>query len=77
MLRPLLLLFPLLLLTLSSNYTKHTHAISSGARCSDGSPSSLLYHIPSPLPSPNILIYFVGGGFCSGTTLSSILQSCY
>ena len=44
MLKNLLILGLILAICKASNYTKHVHNISTGARCSDGSPSALLIH---------------------------------
>ena len=63
-------LFILLLGALSAPFTKHLHDIDTGAKCLDGSPAALYV---SPADNSNIIVFFEGGGFCAGKTLSAIL----
>ena len=68
------ILFALFIGTLSAPFTKHLHDIDTGAKCLDGSPAALYV---SPGDKSNIIVFFEGGGFCAGKTLSTVIQSCY
>jgi hypothetical protein len=76
-------IFLLIFLTLSlslvalaqPNYRKVIHTTDPEAKCLDGSPP-LLYISEGPVKDKFIL-YFVGGGYCAGLTLSETLESCY
>lgn len=48
------------------NYTKVVHSTDPKALCLDGSPPVLYYN--EGTIDNKFLIYFVGGGFCSGLT---------
>lgn len=61
----------------SSTYTLVKHPIETGARCLDGSPAALYYSLGSGVNINKFLIYFEGGGVCSGANLTSTLDSCY
>lgn len=66
-----------LLIALSSSqsfYKLYKHDGKSNAKCLDGSPSALYI---SEGASGKILIYFEGGGMCSGMTLADTLENCY
>jgi hypothetical protein len=51
-------------------FTLYKHNISTGARCLDGSQAALYV---SPGDNSNVIVYFVGGGFCAGKSLSATL----
>lgn len=75
MLNNLLLVGLLFILAQSSLYLRHLHNVSTGARCTDGSPAGL--YVSEGSLKDHIVIYFLGGGYCSGDTLSEILENCY
>ena len=73
----LLLLF-VCLTTLSVSdgpYKKVIHTTDPNAKCLDGSPPILYVHEGSD--RTRIVIYFVGGGLCSGLTLDEAIEDCY
>jgi hypothetical protein len=61
----------------SSNYTLIKHPIESGARCLDGSPAALYYSEGSDINKNKFMIFFQGGGLCTGANLADTLESCY
>jgi hypothetical protein len=75
MIDKLLILTLLLASAQAGVYHKYTHDISTGARCLDGSPSAIYVH-EGQVPE-NIMIYFLGGGFCEGSSLSEVTEDCY
>ena len=50
------------------------HENDQNARCLDGSPSALYI---SEGDSDHILVYFEGGGMCSGLTLQATIEDCW
>jgi O-palmitoleoyl-L-serine hydrolase len=56
-------------------FKKVIHNIDPKAKCIDGSPPAIYIHQGSE-PS-NFIIFFNGGGFCSGATLEQTLENCY
>lgn len=68
MLKNLLILGFVVLVVHAGMYKKHVYNESTGARCLDGSPAYILLH--EGAEKENILIYFLGGGFCQGNSLS-------
>ena len=68
----------LLLLVLASSaelYRKLIHNTSASARCLDGTSPALYIHDGGD--QRKIMIFFVGGGYCSGESVDQVLQSCY
>lgn len=73
-----LLIFLTIALTKSSGtFTLVKHPVETGARCLDGSPAALYYTIGSEANKNKFIIFFEGGGLCTGATLSDTLESCY
>lgn len=70
---PVILSIALLHRLTQSLYLLHKHSASSSAKCLDGSPSALYVSEGDP---DNFLIYFEGGGMCSGMTLEQTLSDC-
>lgn len=66
MLKNLLILGFAILVVHAGMYKKHVYDTSSGARCLDGSPAYVLMH--EGAEKEKILLYFLGGGFCEGST---------
>lgn len=62
MLKNLLILGFIALVVQAGFYKKHVYDVSTGARCLDGSPGYVLVH--EGAEKDNILLYFLGGGFC-------------
>lgn len=71
--RPILLSL-LLLAAHAQLYNKVVHNTDPEARCLDGSPAALYVHEGS---STNMLLYFQGGGVCSGNSLAESVEDCY
>lgn len=72
------LLAALLVCALSSSvFTLVKHSVDTGARCLDGSSAALYYSLGSGVNQNQFLIFFEGGGLCTGANLSSTLDSCY
>lgn len=57
-----------------AEYRKIIHKTDPEAKCLDGSPSLLYLHQGND--KNKFLIYFVGGGLCSGLTLNQTLDDC-
>ena len=70
-----LLLLLLVVGVLSEDYTKVIPDLDPEARCLDGSPGYLYYHEGGD--TKNIMLYFVGGGLCTGYDTNSALKACY
>ena len=51
------------------------HESDPDAKCLDGTPPALYLHEGGD--DKKFLIFFVGGGYCEGTTLNEVLESCY
>ena len=58
----------------SSIYKLVKHDNDQNARCLDGTPSALYV---SEGDHDNILVYFQGGGMCSGLTLQATIDNCW
>ena len=56
-------------------YKKVIHNTDPKAKCLDGSSPAVYLHQGEE--KDKFLIYFQGGGYCEGTTLSEVLDSCY
>jgi hypothetical protein len=56
-------------------YKKVIHESDPDAKCLDGTPPALYLHEGGD--DKKFLIFFVGGGYCEGTTLNEVLESCY
>lgn len=56
-------------------YQKIIHNTDTKARCLDGSSPAVYFHQGSE--KTKFLIYFVGGGYCEGTSMAQVLDSCY
>lgn len=56
-------------------YKKVIHNTDANAKCLDGSSPAVYLHQGSD--KNKLLIYFVGGGYCMGNSLSEVLESCY
>lgn len=59
----------------SSYYQRVQHDLDPDAKCLDGSPPIIYVHEGGN--TKNILFYFIGGGACTGTNISSLLENCY
>lgn len=72
-------LFAIVLVTVgcSNVFTIVKHPVETGARCLDGSPAALYHSVGSDENKNKFVIYFEGGGVCTGANLSSTLDSCY
>lgn len=72
----LLLIACLLAVALADGpYKKIIHTTDPNAKCLDGTPPILYLHEGSD--RTRFLIYFVGGGLCSGLTLDDAIENCY
>ena len=56
-------------------YKKVIHNTDPNAKCLDGSSPAVYLHQGEE--KDKFLIYFQGGGYCQGTSLSEVLDSCY
>lgn len=56
-------------------YKKIIHNVDPDVKCLDGSSPAIYFH--QGTDTNNFLIYFIGGGYCMGTSLSEVLESCY
>jgi len=65
------------LVSSSSVFSLVRHPVETGARCLDGSPAALYYSIGSDANKDKFVIYFEGGGLCTGASLADTLESCY
>lgn len=70
----IIILSLLSLIAFTAPFTIHRHNVNTGARCLDGSEAALYV---SPGNNSNVVIFFDGGGFCAGKTLSATIESCY
>jgi len=67
---------PILLIVACANYVTAAmyklvlHSQERGAACLDGSPPGFYIHEGSGLNKTKYLLYFNGGGFCGGSSLS-------
>ena len=70
-----LLLLAFIIATSSSISWYHLviHSNDRGAACLDGSPPGMYIHEGSGKNKDKFLIYFPGGGFCGGETLSKTI----
>jgi hypothetical protein len=71
----LTLLIALAALAAADPYKKIIHNTDPKAKCLDGSSPAVYFH--QGAEKNKFLIYFMGGGFCEGTSLSEVLESCY
>jgi hypothetical protein len=57
----------------------HLHPLESESRCLDGSPAGVYFSPGNGLNggSKKTVVYFEGGGWCSGLNNDSVLESCY
>jgi hypothetical protein len=51
------------------------HNTDPNAKCIDGSAPSVYFH--QGTEKNKFLIYFIGGGYCMGNSISEVLESCY
>lgn len=58
-----------------ATYKKVLNTIDPNAKCLDGSPPFFYFHQGSQ--PKNFLIFFIGGGICSGMDLNSAINDCY
>lgn len=74
---PILLLAILCLCAMAAEqpYKKIIHNSDLNAKCLDGTSPALYLHEGGD--KAKFLIFFVGGGYCSGTTLNEVLEQCY
>ena len=72
-----LALFALFILqaTASNYYRKLIHQTDPDAKCLDGSDPMIYLHEGGD--TNKFIFYFLGGGACLGTDISSTLESCY
>lgn len=56
-------------------YNLMFHSQERGAACLDGSPPAM--YIEEGVEFRKFLIYFEGGGFCGGSSLSNTIEDCY
>jgi hypothetical protein len=56
-------------------YKKIIHNSDPNARCLDGTSPALYLHEGGD--KAKFLVFFVGGGYCKGTTLNEVLEQCY
>ena len=57
----------------SNLYDLVLHSKERGAACLDGSPAGMYIHEGSGANKNKFIIYFHGGGFCAGLTLSDTI----
>lgn len=58
-------------------FLRHTLPTANGAMCLDGSPAVVYVNQPtSPPPSPKIILFLQGGGWCMGPTAETTLMNC-
>lgn len=50
---------------------------STGAACLDGSAPGYYFSPGKDEGADKFVVYFLGGGFCSGTTPEEVLKDCY
>lgn len=67
----------LILFVYSDDYTLFTVSQQRGAACIDGSPPGLYIKEGAGSNKNSYLIFFEGGGFCSGPDLATTLEDCY
>lgn len=71
MIRKNLVIFIVLVgISAQANYKLVLHPQERGAACLDGSPAGLYIHEGSDVNKNKYLLYFNGGGFCGGSSLS-------
>jgi O-palmitoleoyl-L-serine hydrolase len=59
-------------------YTLHLHDVNTtGARCLDGSPSGVYYSKGYGDGANKTIIFFEGGGWCTGFTPDEVKEDCY
>jgi O-palmitoleoyl-L-serine hydrolase len=56
-------------------YKKIIHNSDPNAKCLDGTSPALYLHEGGD--TSKFLVFFVGGGYCAGTTLNQVLEECY
>jgi hypothetical protein len=56
-------------------YRKIIHNSDENAKCLDGTSPALYLHEGGD--TTKFLVFFVGGGYCQGTSLSEVLEECY
>lgn len=68
------LIISLLVAVSLSVFNLHLYDPTSPAKCLDGSPGALYV---SPGDNSNVVIFFEGGGACTGINVSAMLEDCY
>lgn len=68
--RSAIILFILYSLANADLYNLVLHSKDRGAMCLDGSPAGMYIHEGTGVNKTKYLVYFDGGGFCGGSSLS-------